>query len=139
MCIINTNPPFLKNSAVVVSEIDNVKNFALITTAIKKHDFKSEYLFRMCSVTTHLVTSQELRSHLWYYAVPSVANYGTVPYSFNFIPILAPLQAVLEKNGTVPERLGRNEEQDCINFSKRCAVKPDVHFSIKKELFPIFH
>ena len=33
--------------------------------------------------------------------------------------------------GTVPERPGRNEEQDIINVSKRCSVRPDILFSVK--------
>ena len=52
----NTNPPFHNISAVIVSEIDNVNKFALITTAIIERYFKSEYLYRKCSVATNLVT-----------------------------------------------------------------------------------
>ena len=39
---INTNPPFQKISAVIVSEIDNVDKFSLLTTAFIERDFKSE-------------------------------------------------------------------------------------------------
>ena len=57
ICVfINTNPPFQKISGVIVSEIDNVNKFALITSAIIERDFKTEYLFRTCSVATNLVT-----------------------------------------------------------------------------------
>ena len=35
------------------------------------------------------------------------------------------------KYGAVPERPGKNEEQNSINFSKWCAVGPDSHFSMK--------
>ena len=89
---IKTNPPILKISAMNKSEIDNVNKFALITAAIIKLDFKSEYLFRTLSVQTDLVTSLEFQSDLCHYAVSFLANYGAVPYSFIFTPIAAPLQ-----------------------------------------------
>ena len=92
-----TNPPFQKISAVIVSEIDNANKFALITSANIEHDFKSEYLFRPCSVATSLVTSLELHSDLCYYVGPFLANDGTVPYSFIYPPIAVLLQAVLQK------------------------------------------
>ena len=92
--LINTNPPFQKISAVIVSEIDNVNKFALITTEIIERDFKSEYLFCTSSVATNLVTSLEFYSDFYYYAVPFLANHGTVPHSL--IPIAALLQAVLQ-------------------------------------------
>ena len=95
---INTNPLFQKISAVIVSEIDNVNKFALTTGAIIERDFKSEYLFRTCSVTINLVASLEFLSGLSYYAVPCRANYGTVPYSLILTPIAALLQAVLQEN-----------------------------------------
>ena len=38
---------------------------------------------------------------------------------------------------TVPERPSRNEKQSSINVSKRCAVKPDVHFGMKPWTFCI--
>ena len=97
-----------------------------------ERDFKSEYLICRCSVATNLVTSLELHSDLCFYAMPFLANYGTVPFSPILTPIAALLQAVpTGEYGTVPERLGRNEEQKNINVSKRCAVKPDVHTSTK--------
>ena len=47
-------------SAVICITIDNVNKFALdIKTTITALDFKSEYLFRKCSVATNLVTSLE--------------------------------------------------------------------------------
>ena len=72
---INTNQPFQKVSEVIISEIDNVNKFALITTAVIEPDFKSEYLLRTCSVATNLVTSLEYHSDMCYYAVPFLANY----------------------------------------------------------------
>ena len=43
ICVLfNTNPPFQKISAVIVSEIDNVNKFALKTIAIRERYFKSE-------------------------------------------------------------------------------------------------
>ena len=99
MCVfINTNPPFQKTSAAIVSEIDNVSKFALITTAIIERNFNSEYLFRTSSVNTNLVTSLQLHSNLCYFALPFLANCGTVPFSLIFTPIAALLQAVLQEN-----------------------------------------
>ena len=96
--LINTNPPFQKISAVIVRETDNVNKFALITTAILQRDFNNEYLIRTCSVATSLVTLIEFPSDLCHYAVPFIANYGTVPYSLIITPIAALLQAVPQEN-----------------------------------------
>ena len=99
ICVpINTNTLFPENSAVIVNDIDNVNKFALITNAIIERDFKKEYLFRTCSVGTNLVTSLEFHFDLCYYAVPFLANYGTVPYSLILTPIAALLQALLHEN-----------------------------------------
>ena len=43
--LINTNPLFQKTSEVIVSEIDDVNKFAIITTAFIERDFKRLYLF----------------------------------------------------------------------------------------------
>ena len=112
ICVpINTNPPSQKISAVIVSEIDNVNKFALITTVIIDSDFKSEYLFRTCSAATDLVTSLEFHSGFWYFAVPFLANYGTVLYSLILTPIAALLQAVLQEK-TEPFRNGLVKMRD---------------------------
>ena len=48
--------------AVIYIKIDSVNKFAItITAIITERDFKSEYLFRMWSVATNLLTSQEFR------------------------------------------------------------------------------
>ena len=96
---------FQKISAVIVSEIHNVNNFAQITTAVIERDFKSEYLFRTLSIATNLLMSLEFRSISCYYAVPFIDNYGRAPYSLNLIPIAALLQAVLQEK-TKPFRNG---------------------------------
>ena len=73
-------------------------------------EFKSEYLIRTCSVATDLMTSHQFHSNLCFYAVPFLANYGTIPYSLFFTPIAALLQAVLQtkteafRNGLVETR-----------------------------------
>ena len=60
ICVfIKTNPAFQSFFAIVVSEIDNVNNFALITTANMEHDFKCGYFFHTFSVATGFVTSLE--------------------------------------------------------------------------------
>ena len=99
VCVpIKTSPPFQKSSAVIVSEIDNVKKVALITTATIEHDLKSGCFFRTCSVATSLVTSLEFDSHLFFYAVLLPANYETVPWSLIPTPKAALPQAVLQEN-----------------------------------------
>ena len=98
-----------KNSAVNVN--NNVKNFAVETTANKKRDFKRGYLFRTFSVATNQVTSIEFLSDWCYYAGPFLANYGSVPYSPIFIPIAALLQAVLQEK-TEPLRNGLLETRN---------------------------
>ena len=51
---------FEMTCAVIYIKIDSVNEFAVfITTIITERDFKSEYVFRMCSVATDLVTSLE--------------------------------------------------------------------------------
>ena len=102
---INTNPHFDDFSAVILSQIDNINKFTLMTTAIIKRDFKSEYLFRTCSVATNLVKSFEFLSNLCQYAVLFLPNYGTVPYSLILTPTAALLQALLQEK-TEPFRNG---------------------------------
>ena len=74
-------------------------SFSLIKLQLqyKELDFKSEDLFRTCSVATDLVALHHFYSNLCYYAVPFLlANYGTIPYSLIFTPMAALLQAVLQ-------------------------------------------
>ena len=82
-----------------------MKKIVLITTTIIERDFKSEYLFRTCSVVSNLVTSLEFHSDLCYYAVRFLANYGRVPYSLNLTLVAALQQAVLHED-TDPFRKG---------------------------------
>ena len=99
ICVfIKTNPTTQKTSAVIVSEIDNVNKFALIKTANIERHFKTEYLFGTSSVAINLVASVEFLSELCCFAVPFLANYGTVPYSLVSTPVAALLQAVLQEN-----------------------------------------
>ena len=57
-----TSPPFRLICAVVHIWTDSVNKFSItITAIITERDFKSEYLFRLCSVGTNLVTSRELQ------------------------------------------------------------------------------
>ena len=87
ICVfINKKQPFQKISAIFVSEVDNVKKFAEITTAVIERDFKSEFFLRTRSVATNLMTSLEFHSDLSYYAVPFLPNNG-VPYSLLLTPI----------------------------------------------------
>ena len=70
----------------------------LITTAVYRASLKSEYLFRTCSAATNLVTSLQFHANLCSYAVPFLANYGTIPNPLIFTHIAALLQAVLQMN-----------------------------------------
>ena len=45
-----------------------------------------------------MVTSLDFHSDLYYYTVPFLTNYGTVPYSLFLTAITALLQAVLQEN-----------------------------------------
>ena len=63
-------------------------------------------------------------------AVPSQLRNSSVFTHFHFDSSAARSSAT-KKYGTVPELPGSNEEQDSINVSKRCAVKPDIHFNMK--------
>ena len=54
-------PPFQLTCAVTQIKIDSVNKFArTITAIITERDFKTEYLFRISSVVTNLVTSLEI-------------------------------------------------------------------------------
>ena len=53
--------PFQVTFAAIYIKIDSFYKFAMSNKAVRtKRDFKSEYLFRMCSVATNLVTSLEI-------------------------------------------------------------------------------
>ena len=83
-----------------------------------EHDFKSEYLFRTCSVATNLVTSYHFRSKLYYYVLPFLlAKYGAIPYSliFHSHSRTATSNATSEYE-TVPERTSTNEELNIQNL-----------------------
>ena len=88
-------------------------------------DFKSEYLFRTCSVATNLVTSLDFHSNLMcFYVVPSLANYGTVSYSPIFTPLAALLQAMLQAN-TEPIRNGQVEMRNrAVRMRNRLRTSP---------------
>ena len=110
--LINTNPPFQKNSAVIVSQIENVKNSAsLIKTTIIERDFKNEYLFRTCSVTSNLVTSLEFYSDLCDYALRFLASDGRVPYSL-VLTLLAALEPTVLHENREPFRSGLVEKRN---------------------------
>ena len=84
------------------------------------------------------MTSLEFQSDLCYYIVLFLANNGTVPYSLFFhSDSSAATSSARGKYGTVPDWPSRNEKQDSINVSKRCAVRPDVHFRMKSWIFYI--
>ena len=101
---------FTKISALIVREIDNVNKFALITTAFIKPDFKSDYLFRTCSVATNLVTSL-------YYSLYLLCDYAVPRWPvmvllriYSFSLSYGTCSATTEY-GTVPQRIGHTRNQ----------------------------
>ena len=70
-----------------------------------------------------------------FYAVPFLAEIqNSSVFNHSHSDDSAATSSATRKYGTVPERPGRNEEQDKINVSKRCAVRPDVHFIMKPRI-----
>ena len=93
-------------------QIDSVNNFAItITAIITERDFKSDYLFRICSVKINLVTSLEFRPIR---CATTMCHFGRARNCYiatNFIL----LSSTMESKATnvyvvVPERFGQNEE-----------------------------
>ena len=119
-------------SAVIVTAIDNVKKFALTTNAVIERDFKRRFMFRTCSIATKLLTSLEFYSDLFLFSwtvscrirISSVLPHS--PSDSN-----AATSSATRENRAIPEWPFRNEEKNSINVTKRCALRPNVHFSMK--------
>ena len=62
----------------------------------KQRDFKSEYLFRTCSVTTNQVASLEFNPIRFAEMHSHLAEHGTVPYPLNSFFSAALRQAVIQ-------------------------------------------
>ena len=84
---------------------------------------------------THLVTLLQFHSNLYYYAVPFLANYGTIPYSLLFTLIAALLQAVLQMN-TEPFRNGLVETTNrTIRTNRKPSTSPKWSKMMIKYIF----
>ena len=70
------------------------------------------------------------RSVLLCCAVPSQLRNSSV-FTHSYSDSSAATSSATGKYRTLPERPGRNEEQDSIKVSKGCAVRPGAHFSMK--------
>ena len=101
------NPHFQELSAAIKVKLTLSISLFNMHLQDEQSDFKSEYLFRTCSVATNLVTSLNNPFHfavLLCYAV--LTNYATVPYSLHSFSSNA-----TSEYGIVPERPDRNKEQ----------------------------
>ena len=110
---INMNPLFQELSSVIKVELTLSISLFKTQLQIIQSDFKSEYLFRTCSVDTYLVTSLKISFRLLsYYVVPFWPTMEQFRiYSFHSFRSTATSNATSEYV-TVPERLSKNEEQN---------------------------
>ena len=136
VCVpIKTNPPFQKISSVILSEIDNVKKVALITTATIEHDLKSGYFF------PYVFRRYQSGDVTWIWfpfvllrcAASSQLRNSSV-FTHTHSESSAATSSATRKYGNFPEQLGGNE-QNSINVSKRCTVSPDFYFSMKPWIY----
>ena len=97
--------------AVIYIKIDSVKKSAITIIAINtEREFKSEYLFRMCSVVTNLVTSQEFKpirraTVLCHFGRTQIGNVAT-----RFVLFSSTAESRATSGHVVlPERFGQSE------------------------------
>ena len=112
--------------AVILINVDSINDFAItITPTITEVDFKSEYLFRMCSNATNLVTSLEIKTIR---CATTLCHFGRtrngyVPTQFILLSSTAESSATsgyLED----PERFGQSEAR-ASRKEERARVKPN--------------
>ena len=112
-------------------KIDRVNKFAItILATITEHDFRSEYLFRMCSVVTNLVTSPEFRPIRCATTLCHIGRTRNGYVATHFIL----LSSTAESNATsgyvvVPEGFSQNEERASRN-EERARKRPAFVLSI---------
>ena len=93
-------------------KVDSVNKFAkTITAIIKERDIKSEYLFRMCSVVTNLVTSLEFQPIR---CATTLCHFGRTRNGYVATHFIL-LSSTAESNATggylvIPERFVENKE-----------------------------
>ena len=106
------NPTFALTCAVIKIKIDSVNTFAISNTAIiTERDFENEYLFRMCSVATNLMTSQEFKAILYATMLWYVRRTRNGYVATHFILLCSNEQSSATSGYVVvPERFGQNEE-----------------------------
>ena len=128
--------------AVIYIKIDRVIEIAISITAITtERDYKSECLFRMCSVVINLVTSLEIKpircaTTLWHFG-RTRNSYGAT----HFILLSSTAESSAARGYVVvPERFGQNAEPATLN-KERTRKKPTFvpsggvnRFKIKKHV-----
>ena len=98
--------------AVIYIKIDSVNKFTIsITAIITERDFKTEYLFRMCSVANSLVTSLEFKP---IGCATTLCHFGRTRNGYVAIHLIL-LSSTAESSATsgyvvVLERFGQNEQ-----------------------------
>ena len=128
------------------------------TAIIRERDFKSEYLFRMISIVTNLVTSLEFQPFL---CTTMLCHFertqnGSVATRF-FLLSSAAASSATSGYVVVPERFGQNEARASRNVERtrkkpsfvtssgfnRCSLKPHVNLklspSFKSNLLCVFY
>ena len=93
----------------MIDSVDKIPNYS--TPIITERDFKSEYLFCMCSVATNLVTLLEIRPIR---CAAMLCQFGRTRNSYVAIHFFL-LSSTARSSATsgcvvVPERFGQNEE-----------------------------
>ena len=128
------NPTLQNTCAVIWIKIDSAKKFAITsTTFCTESDFKSEYLIRMCSVETNLVTSLEFQPVL---SATMLFHFGRTRNGYVAI-LFTLLTSTAERTATsgymvVPERFGQIEEPDSTNeerAEKKLTFVPSSEFN----------
>ena len=99
--------------AVILIKIDSVNKFAISITVINtERDFKSAYLFRMCSVVTNLVTPQEFKPIC---CATTLCHFGQTRNGYvgtHFILLNGTAESSATNGYVVfPERFGQNQER----------------------------
>ena len=97
--------------AVIYIKIDSVNEFAVIISAVfTERDFKIDYLFRMCSVATNLVTSRKYNPIR---CATTQGHFGRTRNGYvatHFI-LLSSTAKFLKRFGKHAEAASRNEER----------------------------
>ena len=104
--------------------IRRLRRYAATIAVITKPDFKCEYLFRICSVVTNLLTSLEFQPNS---CATMLCHFGRTRKGYVANPFIL-LSSSAESSATngyvvVPERIGQSEARDGRNV-ERAKKKP---------------